>query len=327
MAEDYQFGLDENEYGELTVEWARRHNPTVAEDIEKAKVWFRREIRRLRRIKNLNWNVTKGDTSGIPQSEWDTTWDFYNANIAAMTAAIVSLEEKRNEEQTCSIEDYFRGGVCSNAIGIGSHYDALNYEIDDLDYDFPSCDNDEILQFKEYDLIDTKKTNYQMLSFMTQPNEDDICMDLEDIVQICSNYRPQYHEYVFHAAARYVDTVRRVIFIGGGDSMLLHEALKYPTLELVVGLELDQVVARKSFKYFHTQPHFDDDRVEWWFGDATKSLLLLPKDYWQSFDLVLVDLSETVMVSKNTKEIKTEIKDSTASHFSFIFVSVVIGYE
>lgn len=85
--------------------------------------------------------------------------------------------------------------------------------------------------------------------------------------------------------------------------MLLHEALKYPTLEKVVGLELDQTVTRKSFKYFQTQPHFDDSRVEWWFGDATKSLLLLPREYWGSFDLVLVDLSETVMSLSVTKEL------------------------
>ena len=85
--------------------------------------------------------------------------------------------------------------------------------------------------------------------------------------------------------------------------MLLHEALKYPNLELVVGLELDQVVTRKSFKYFNTRPHFDDPRVEWWFGDATKSLLLLPEEYWGSFDLVLVDLSETVMSLSVTDEL------------------------
>lgn len=66
---------------------------------------------------------------------------------------------------------------------------------------------------------------------------------------------------------------------------------------------LDQVVVRKSFKYFHTQPHFDNDKVEWWFGDATKSLLLLPKDYWGSFDLVIVDLSETVMAFSVTEEL------------------------
>ena len=85
--------------------------------------------------------------------------------------------------------------------------------------------------------------------------------------------------------------------------MLLHEALKYPNLEKVVGLELDQTVTRKCFKHFETSPHFDDDRVEWWFGDATKSLLLLPEEYWGSFDLVLVDLSETVMSFSVTAEL------------------------
>lgn len=85
--------------------------------------------------------------------------------------------------------------------------------------------------------------------------------------------------------------------------MLLHEALKYPDLELVVGLEIDQTVVRKSFKHFQTSPHFEDERVEWWFGDATKSLLLLPEDYWGSFDLVLVDLSETVMSFSVTSEL------------------------
>ena len=84
--------------------------------------------------------------------------------------------------------------------------------------------------------------------------------------------------------------------------MLLYETLKYPNIEKVVGLELDQKVVRNSFKYFHTQPHFDDERVEWWFGDATKSILMLPRDYFSSFDLVLIDLSETVMsLSVNKK--------------------------
>jgi len=85
--------------------------------------------------------------------------------------------------------------------------------------------------------------------------------------------------------------------------MLLHELLKYQEIELIVGLELDHTVTRKSFRYFQTQAHFDNPRVEWWFGDAAKSLLLLPKKYWQSFDLVLVDLSETVMSFSETKEL------------------------
>ena len=88
-----------------------------------------------------------------------------------------------------------------------------------------------------------------------------------------------------------------------GDGMLLHEMLKYPSLELAIGLELDQKVTRWSFKHFGSQPHWDNDKVQWWYGDAAKSLLMLPKEYFGSFDLVLVDLSETVMSMKVTKEL------------------------
>ena len=83
--------------------------------------------------------------------------------------------------------------------------------------------------------------------------------------------------------------------------MLLHEILKYPSLELVVGLEIDQKVTRGSFKHFGTQPHWDNDKVEWWYGDASKSLLMLPKEYFGTFDMVLVDLSETITSSLVTE--------------------------
>jgi len=123
----------------------------------------------------------------------------------------------------------------------------------------------------------------------------DVCMTLDGIVQICSSYRPNYHEPFVHFPAAYLKEFTRVAFIGGGDSMLLHEALKYPSVELVLGLELDQKNVRESLRHFHTQPHFDDARVQWWFGDAAKSLALLPREWFGTFDLVMVDLSETGM--------------------------------
>ena len=61
--------------------------------------------------------------------------------------------------------------------------------------------------------------------------------------------------------------------------MILHEVLKYPELELVIGMELDPMVVRGSFKYFRTEPHFDDGRVQWYFGDAAKSLSMLADEY------------------------------------------------
>lgn len=316
--------------------WDKDDRPakTDAKLMEQCRIWFRWEIRRLKRIKNINVNGLLAEDYDIPDHELETISKFIDANIIAMTAALESLgpspppgtvtttradswgvptddddeeEDDDEDENTCKADEDFGG--CMAPIDIApliensTHYDNLEWEFDDLDYQAPTCNNRELMRFLDFNDVEYLKTNYQNLNFMRKESTDDICMDLDNIVQICSNYRPQYHEYSTHAAGRYVKDVKRIIFIGGGDSMLLHESLKYPDLELVVGLEIDQTVVRKSFKYFHTSPHFEDERVEWWFGDATKSLLLLPEDYWGSFDLVLVDLSETVMSFSVTSEL------------------------
>lgn len=145
------------------------------------------------------------------------------------------------------------------------------------------------------DAVYETRSFYQEVAWSENANKPDVCMSLDDILQICHSYRPHYHEPYVHFPAAYLKEMKRIVFIGGGDAMLLHEALKYPNLEMVVGLELDQKVVRESLKHFHTQPHFEDPRVQWWFGDAAKSLTLIPREWFGTFDLVMVDLSETAM--------------------------------
>ncbi|KAL7504883.1 hypothetical protein ACHAXN_004458 [Cyclotella atomus] len=145
------------------------------------------------------------------------------------------------------------------------------------------------------DAVYETRSFYQEVAWSENANKPDVCMSLDDILQICNSYRPHYHEPYVHFPAAYMKEMKRIVFIGGGDAMLLHESLKYPNVELVLGLELDQKVVRESLKHFRTQPHFEDPRVQWWFGDAAKSLALLPREWFGTFDLVMVDLSETAM--------------------------------
>jgi Spermine/spermidine synthase domain/SET domain len=169
-----------------------------------------------------------------------------------------------------------------------------------------TCNWKEAFHYDDWDNVAQYTTPYQGMEFDINPymgEKGDLCFDLDTVVQMCTSYRPQYHEMFVHYPAQFIPKVERILFVGGGDSMLLHEALKYPTLKKVVGLELDQTVVRASFEHFGTQPHWDNDKVEWWFGDATKSLLVLPREYFGSFDLVLVDLSETVMALSVTSEL------------------------
>lgn len=138
--------------------------------------------------------------------------------------------------------------------------------------------------------LDGYMTNYQEVDVYYHEEEDDACLYLDGYLHTCASSRPHYHEVFVHYAARFVNQVKRVLFIGGGDSKVLHEVLKYPSLELAVGLELDQLVVRTSFKTFGTSPHWDNEKVEWYFGDAARSLSVLPRSYYGSFDLVIVDI-------------------------------------
>jgi spermidine synthase/S-adenosylmethionine/arginine decarboxylase-like enzyme len=293
---DVMFDLYQGENGTILLSWDDGKKPTE----ESPKRALAKELKRLYKIRHMIWqNEWNDGQPGIPLYEWDSIWEYHQAVVDAISLALNDLAGNETEkvpiggkEETCSLE------YCN-----GDYFDVLDDEPDDIKYNRKQCNNQELMNFPDYFLLEHLKTHYQVLNFAARESDGDLCLDLEDILQICSCYRPHYHEFSAHFAARFVENVKRIVFVGGGDSMLLHESLKYPNLEKVVGLELDQTVTRKTFKYLRTQPHFDNDKVEWWFGDATKSLLLLPKEYWGSFDLVLVDLSETVMAFSVTEHL------------------------
>lgn len=123
--------------------------------------------------------------------------------------------------------------------------------------------------------------------------EQDTCLHLEDTLHSCLAFRPHVHEILIHYPASFLpkNGMKRVLYVGGGDLVLLHELLRYESIELVIGMDIDQMVLRDSFRHYGIQPKFEDDRVHWWFGDAAKSLTLLPpEEYFGTFDMVLIDL-------------------------------------
>jgi spermidine synthase len=123
--------------------------------------------------------------------------------------------------------------------------------------------------------------------------EQDTCLHLENVLHSCLAFRPHVHETLIHYPASFLpkNGMKRVLYVGGGDLVLLHELLRYKSVELVIGMEIDQTVLRHSFRHYGIQPKFEDERVHWWFGDAAKSLTLLPpEEYFGTFDMVLIDL-------------------------------------
>jgi len=183
-------------------------------------------------------------------------------------------------------------------------FDDLQPRPDSLDYGFEvtNCQS----RFTDTLLANEAISSfYQTIEFdhfrTAETGKHDSCLMLGDFPQSCTSFRPHYHEIFVHYPASFVKQVKRVLFMGGGDLMILHELLKYP-LEVAYGLELDQEVVRQSFRHYGIQPSFDDPRVKWYFGDAAKSVLTIPKELHGTFDVVYVDLmdyvADTVMVSE-----------------------------
>jgi len=265
------------------------------------------------RQRDLREEIQKGVELLESAHERETILEFHQALITALQMLMeysdpAEIQYRKFRRQMACVGSDSSSETCQ-----AQYYDSLipdqtlPGEDDDSDKEetaaFCSGDHSLYLGDAEVEVIDETESHYQEIRFEHDEEQGETCLYLSNWLQTCSSFRPHYHESVVHIPASFVDEVKRVIYLGGGDNYMLHEILKYPSLELVMGFELDQQVVRSSFKNLGTQPHFDNERVQWWFGDATKSLSMLPKTYWGTFDLVIVDLqtnvAETLQVTKD----------------------------
>jgi hypothetical protein len=130
----------------------------------------------------------------------------------------------------------------------------------------------------DYKAVGRSVSHYQSIDYCHDPKTKEMCFHIDGIFQQCASYRPHEvdrkrmvavhcHEMGVHLPACYLpQDVKRVMLVCGGNAMSLHEILKYNSLELAVGLELDQEVMRGAFRHFDAQPHRDNEMVQWWFG-------------------------------------------------------------
>lgn len=273
------YTIDGSESGNYTVVLA-----TPVEDIDEALLSELREERdRLRSL--ADFDIRKISTR-LPSHEFELLKDYEGALFRALDTFLRTFDE---EEQDCEDSSQSCGLITAS-------YDEFEYDfVNVFETELTMCNIERSLLYARWEFVEEVQSLYQRLAFLDELEYNTMCLELDNIFQVCSDFRPHYHELQVHYPARFMEEIKRVVWIGGGDSMLLHEMLKYPSLELALGLELDQNVTRYSFKHFGSQPYWENDKVEWWFGDAAKSLLMLPRDYFQTFDLVLIDLSETVM--------------------------------
>ena len=281
------------ETDETFIEWLA-DEPNSKEEL----TFLRGHLYRLEKLKEYVYEEASKLTS---KHERSVTLEFYEALVEALDHAVWSFDDGAGSPEQGGSHECVAGGLNENnscdtegSFAPDRVYDDLEAPITKLGFNtliFDDYDHDH----QSYEIVDYLESPYSIIEYQHSNKFNDTCLYLNEVLHTCTSFRPHYHEVFVHYPAQFVKEVKRVAFIGGGDGQILSEILKYPSLELVVGMELDHQIVRSSFENMKTQPHWDDDRVEWWYGDGAKSFFMLPKEYYGCFDLVLVDLLNEVV--------------------------------
>lgn len=102
-----------------------------------------------------------------------------------------------------------------------------------------------------------------------------------------------YHDMIAHVPMAVNPHIKKVLIIGGGDGGTAREILRYPTIEKVDMVEIDERVVRLCQKYLpQTAYKLDQDaRLHLYFEDG---LEFVQKAEAETYDLILVDSTDPI---------------------------------
>jgi spermidine synthase len=118
------------------------------------------------------------------------------------------------------------------------------------------------------------------------------CLLLDGKIQSSELDDRLYHELLVHPALLAHPRPRRVLILGGGEGATLREALRHPTVEEAIMVDLDGDVVRLCREHvpFYADGAYDDPRATLVIGDAWR--YLQEQAGSGRFDVVIADLTD-----------------------------------
>lgn len=153
----------------------------------------------------------------------------------------------------------------------------------------------EVSAFQKIEVIDTYSVGKLLLL-----DGKTMVSDLDEFV---------YHEVISHVPAMVHPNAKRVLIIGGGDGGVVREFCKYPGIESIHLVEIDERVIEVSKKYFpQCTSGLSDPRVEIFPTDGIQYI----KDHKNYYDIIVVDSTDPVDFASGlfTSEFYQSIKES-----------------
>ncbi len=105
-----------------------------------------------------------------------------------------------------------------------------------------------------------------------------------------------YHDMITHVAMATNPNIKKVLVIGGGDGGTVRELTRYPHIEKIDMVEIDERVVRLSQEYLPlTASQLTDPRVTLYFQDG---LQFVKEAAAATYDLILVDSTDPIGVGE-----------------------------
>lgn len=146
-------------------------------------------------------------------------------------------------------------------------------------------------QLYEDRIIFSQQTPYQKI--VLTKRKDDIRLFLDGNLQFSSIDEHRYHESLIHVPLSMHNTpVQRVLLLGAGDGMAVRELLKYPTINEIIVVDLDQTIIKLATENHYisalNQHSLNSDKVRIITQDAFTYL----DQNSQQFDMIISDLPD-----------------------------------
>jgi spermidine synthase len=135
-----------------------------------------------------------------------------------------------------------------------------------------------------------EQTPYQLLE-VVETEQYGRMLVLDGMVMLTEEDEFAYHELLTHIAMNTHCQPRKVLIVGGGDGGLVREVLRYPQVEQVILVELDQAVIEASKQYFpQVASGFRDPRVQVVIDNGYSYVQSQKNQY----DVIMIDSTEPV---------------------------------
>ena len=134
----------------------------------------------------------------------------------------------------------------------------------------------------------SQKSDYQQIDIFDTPEFGRV-LALDGNVQLTERDEFIYDEMITHVPMAVHPGIRDILVIGAGDGGVVRELTRYPSVESIDLVEIDELVVEVCKKYLPTTAcRFDDPRVHVFYEDGVKFIRRCNDQY----DVIIVDSTD-----------------------------------